>query len=105
MAERGGRGQVYWPAIRYRYEVGDQRYEGRCIAVISSKGHRKYTHARRVLDSYRAGHSVNVHYDPHRPSAAVLQPCRGTTLRPILVIIPAAAMYVLFIVGPLLTGR
>ena len=49
--------------------------------------------------------AVKVHYDPKRPNIAVLRPDRVTSLRPFLVIGPAAVMYVLFIISPLFVGR
>ena len=57
-----------------------------------------------IVGYYRPGRTVKVHYDPKRPHIAVLRPDRVTSLRPVLVIGPAAVMYVLFIVSPLFVG-
>lgn len=103
--ERGSRGQVYRPMIRYHYEVGGECFEGQRIGWTGLKRHRNYTRARRVLDDYRLGHAVSVHYDSKRPSAAVLHPFRALRLQPIAVIASAAAMYVFFIAGPLFIGH
>jgi uncharacterized protein DUF3592 len=101
---RRGR-QLYCPVVRYRYEVGGERYEGSRIRLTADEGFRKYTRARKVLDSYRAGGTVAVHYDPSEPGVAVLQPSRPLGLPPLLVIAPTAAMYVLFVAGSVLAGH
>jgi uncharacterized protein DUF3592 len=110
-AKREGR-QLYRPVVRYRYEVGGGRYEvgggryeGSRIQWAASAGYRKYTRARRILDSYRSGHAIKVHYDPKRPGIAVLKPGQAMRLRPTLVLAPTAAMYTFFIVSTVLVGH
>jgi len=103
-AKREGR-QLYRPVVRYCYEVGGERYEGSRIQWVASAGYRKYTRARRILDYYRSGHAIKVHYDPKRPGAAVLKPSHAIGLRPILVLASTAALYTLFIVGTVLAGH
>jgi len=103
-SQREGR-QLYRPVVRYRYEVGGERYEGSRIQWAASTGYRKYTRARRVLDSYRSGHAIKVHYDPKRPGVAVLKPGHAMGLRPMLVLAPTAAMYTLFVVSTVLVGH
>jgi hypothetical protein len=103
-AQREGR-QLYRPVVRYRYEVSGERYEGSRIQWAASAGYRKYTRARRILDSYRSGHAIKVHYDPKRPGVAVLKPGHGMGLRPVMVLAPTAAMYTLFIVGTVFVGH
>ncbi len=103
-ARREGR-QLYRPMVRYRYEVGGERYEGSRIQWAASAGYRKYTRARRVLDGYRSGHAIKVHYDPKRPGVAVLKPGHAMSFRPMLVLAPTAAMYTLFIVGAVFVGH
>ena len=103
-AQREGR-QRYRPVVRYCYEVGGERYEGSRIQWAASSGYRKYTRARRILDSYRFGHTVQVHYDPKRPGVAVLRSGHGMGLRPMMILAPTAAMYMLFVVGTVLVGR
>jgi hypothetical protein len=103
-AKREGR-QLYRPVVRYRYEVGGERYEGSRIQWAASAAYRKYTRARRILDRYRSGQTIKVHYDPKRPGVAVLKPGQAMGLRPMLVLAPTAAMYTLFIVGTVLVGH
>jgi hypothetical protein len=105
VAERGEGRQVFRPMVRYRYEVEGQRFEGGRIEWAVPQASRKYTRARRMLDAYRAGRRVKVHYDPQRPGVAVLQPARAINVPPLMVIAPTAAIYVLFIAGPMLIGR
>ena len=103
-AQREGR-QLYRPVVRYRYEVGGERYEGSRIQWAGSAGYRKYTRARRILDSYRSGHAIKVHYDPKSPGVAVLKPGHAMALRPMMVLAPTAATYTVFVVGTVLVGH
>jgi hypothetical protein len=104
-ADRDGGRQRFRPVVRYRYEVDGQRYEGSRIQWID-QGYRKYTRARRLLDRYRNGSIVTVHYDPSRPGSAVLQTGGSNTavLRPVYVIASTAAVYTLFTIGIALAG-
>ena len=102
-AKREGR-QRYRPVVRYRYEVGGERYEGSRIQWAASAGYRKYTRARRILDSYRSGHVIKVHYDPKRPGVAVLLPGSATLLRPMHLVVCTAAVYALFTIGLAVAG-
>jgi hypothetical protein len=104
-AQRDEGRQIYRPVVRYRYEVGGERFEGSRIEWAMSQGFRKYTRARRMLDGFRSGSTIKVHYDPRRPGVAVLRRERTMFVRPILVLAPTAAMYTLFIVGTLLIGH
>jgi hypothetical protein len=102
---RNARAGSVTAVVRYRYEVGGERYEGSRIQWAASAGYRKYTRARRILDSYRSGHAIKVHYDPKRPGVAVLKPGHAMGLRPVLVLAPTAAMYTIFIAGTVLVGH
>jgi hypothetical protein len=104
-ADRETGRQRFRPVVRYRYEVNGQRYEGSRIQWTMDQGYRKYTRARRVLDGYRSGHAIKVHYDPTRPGVAVLKPGHAMSFRPMLVLAPTAAMYTLFIVGTVFVGH
>lgn len=105
VADRDEGRQLYRPMVRYRYEIDGRRFEGSRIEWTAPPATRRYTRARRLLDGYRSGGKVKVHYDPQRPGLAVLQPARAISVPPLMVIAPTAAMYVLFIAGPLLIGR
>jgi hypothetical protein len=96
--------QLFRPVVRYRYEVAGKCFESSRIQWAASAGYRKYTRARRMLDRYRSGSTIKVHYDPLHPGEAVLNPGRAAGLRSMLVIAPTAAMYVLFIVGTVFVG-
>ena len=105
-ADRDGGCQRFRPTVRYRYEVAGQRYEGSRIQWAAKEGFRKYTRARRMLDRYRAGSAIKVHYDPSRPGMAVLQP--GYTIpvfQPAYVVASAAAVFTLFTLGIAIAGN
>ena len=104
-ADRDGGRQLFRPVVRYRYEVDGRRYVGSRIQSAANEGFRKYTRARRVLDRYRAGSTIRVHYDPSRPGMAVLQPGQAIpVLRPIYVVASTAAVYTLFTLGIAIAG-
>ena len=104
-ADRDGGRQRFRPVVRYRYEVAGQRYEGSRIQWAAREGFRKYTRARRMLDRYRAGSAIKVHYDPSRPGMAVLQPGSAVpVLRPTYVVASTAAVYTLFTIGIAIAG-
>ena len=104
-ADRDGGRQRFRPVVRYRYEVAGQRYEGSRIQSAVKQGFRKYTRARRVLDRYRAGSAIKVHYNPSRPGMAVLQPDGATAvLRPVYVVASTAAVFTLFTLGIAIAG-
>jgi hypothetical protein len=93
--------QMYRPVLRYRYEVGGARYEGGRIKWSATVEFRKFSRARAMLDKYRAGQKVLVHYDPKRPSVAVLQPGPVFAMRPMTILAPTAAIYAAFVIGTL----
>jgi hypothetical protein len=98
--------QRFRPVVRYRYEVAGQRYEGSRIQWAAREGFRKYTRARRMLDRYRAGTAIKVHYDPSRPGMAVLQPGDAiAVLRPAYVVASTAAVFTLFTLGIAIAGN
>ena len=90
--------QQFRPTVRYSYEVDGQRYE--CSRIQwAAAGFRTYTRARRLLDRYRSGSAVKVHYDPSRPSFAVLQTGHSAVLRPMHIVASTAAIYTIFTIG------
>jgi len=104
-ADRDEGRQRFRPVVRYRYEVAGQRYEGSRIQWAAKEGFRKYTRARRMLDRYRTGSAIKVHYDPSRPGMAVLQPgATDPVLRPLYVVASTAAVYTLFTIGIAIAG-
>jgi hypothetical protein len=98
-ATRDSGRQLYRPMIRYRYEVGGQRYEASRIRWHAVVEFRKFSRARAMLDKYRSGSRVTVHYDPKRPGIAVLQPGPIDGVRRLYLIAPAAASYAAFVIG------
>ena len=96
--------QRFRAEVRYRYEVDGQRYEGDRIRWDDPADFGKYTRARKILDRYRCGSVVSVHYDPARPGVSVLQPKPTFRVRPVLVIAPAAAASVLLVVALMAGG-
>jgi len=105
-ADRETGRQRFRPVVRYRYEVDGQRYEGSRMQWAVDAGFRKYTRARRLLDRYRTGSAIKVHYDPSRPGTAVLQTgtSHAAVMRPMYVIASTVAVYTLFTIGIAIAG-
>lgn len=62
----------YAPRLSYTYAVGGVRYTGHDVSAVTSYTSR--ARADEVLRRYPSGATVSVHYDPEKPSAAVLEP-------------------------------
>lgn len=64
----------YRPRIKYAYEVDGRRYSSERIVWGGRASGTLPNHAETVVDRYPAGSVVPVHYNPHRPREAVLDP-------------------------------
>lgn len=58
------------PVITYAYTVTNQAYTGTIASFI---GTNSLQDAQRLVSAYPAGADANVHYDPEKPSLAVLE--------------------------------
>ncbi len=66
-------GGTWKPVIRYRYEVGGRTYTGNRVGSMNiSSGMRDKI--RDVIGRHPAGSKAQIHYNPSRPSEAVLEP-------------------------------
>ena len=59
------------PRVRYVYEVAGVRHDGHVIGLGDRRAMSKHE-AQAICDSYPAGASVAVHYDPKNPGSAIL---------------------------------
>ena len=73
--------------VRYRYTVAGKSHESSRIAFIES-GHTTRLLAQQIVDKYPKGATVEVFYNPKRPSQAVLESSSG----------PSLAFYMMFLV-------
>ena len=62
----------YSPRLNYTYTVAGTRYTGHNVSAVTSYTSR--SRAQTVLSRYPAGSVVTVHYNPAKPSSAVLEP-------------------------------
>lgn len=86
----------YGVAIRYRYRLGWTFYEGSRITWQEPARHRNTTPFLGLLARYPVGRIVDVHYDPHQPSVAILEPQHRTAAR-----LGHAASIAFLIIGPI----
>ena len=63
-------GHLYYPVIKYSYQVGGQAFQGNRIAPGPELGGMG---ARRVVARYSQGVPVTVFYNPQNPADAVLE--------------------------------
>ncbi len=69
----------YRAALQYRYRVGGKDYQASRIFWGGNEGREK--HMTSVVETYPAGSSVRVFYDPNNPAEAVLDPIQNTGSR------------------------
>ena len=63
----------YVPSIHYRYQVGDQSFEGDQIAIGGDYQFKFLSQAEDKLRHYLSGSEVTVFYNPENPAEAVLE--------------------------------
>lgn len=71
--ELRGRPPQYLTRVAYAYTVDGREYQGDAIR-FADQGSFNAAEAQDILDRYKPGSEVTVHYDPARPSRAVLEP-------------------------------
>ena len=82
---------MYRPVVEYAYQVRGRDYRGNQIKLnVAVSGGQGY--AERVVKRYPQGGEVAVHYNPARPSSAVLESSAGVTW---IVALLALAMFAL----------
>ncbi len=64
---------VYWPIIRYTYEVNGKQYTSSFV-TFASKRHLNRESAMQVVNQYREGNIVKAHYSSLVPRLSVLEP-------------------------------
>lgn len=71
--EDGYSSTVYYPEIRYEYQVGGETYSSNRLAFGSRQSYGKQQKAAEGLLKYPVGDEVTVYYDPANPQEAVLE--------------------------------
>jgi hypothetical protein len=71
--KRDVRSVVFYPRIRYRYEVKGQTYESMALK-LSEVWCASHSEAAAIVARYPLTAPVRVAYHPHRPDMAVLEP-------------------------------
>lgn len=71
--ELRGRPPQYLTRVSYAYAVDGREYQGDAIR-FADQGSFNDAEAQAILDRYKPGTEVTVHYDPARPARAVLEP-------------------------------
>jgi hypothetical protein len=83
----------YSPRVEYTYSVDGVRHSSTTVRLIGDRSMRR-SRAERVAASYKVGDTVEVWYDPNKPTRATLQPGGARWL--------LASLIVVSVVGPLL---
>lgn len=73
----------YRAAVRYSYQVGAKEYDTDRIFWGGTEGRRR--HMASVVDTYPAGSTVPVHYNPQDPAEAVIDPTQHIGSRALVV--------------------
>jgi len=69
----------YRAALQYTYRVGNKDYQSSRVFWGGNEGRQK--HMASVVETYPAGRTVRVRYDPKNPAEAVLDPTQNTGSR------------------------
>lgn len=69
-----GEGILYKARVSYRFTVDGREFVGNRACFGDSDRSSWSLLARRIVARYRVGAAVTVHYDPEKPSEAVLEP-------------------------------
>ena len=95
--------RFYQAKISYAYEVQGRRFQGHDVQVASGTAERDRRQAEIVVARYAVGQTVQVHYNPQRPSDSLLE----LGLAPLwpLAIIVAGVLISAGLLGWLLEGR
>lgn len=64
---------LYGAQVEYKYSIGDTEYKGHRV-TMSDGGSSFEDAARKVVDRYPRGNTVDVHYNPEKPDDSVLEP-------------------------------
>jgi Protein of unknown function (DUF3592) len=70
----GGQGRLFYPAIRYRYRIGDHSYEGDRVSFGGPFEASWRAPAAHVVERYREGKAIRVRFSPTDPRVSVLEP-------------------------------
>jgi hypothetical protein len=73
-----GRLTLYRPVVTYEYEVDGRRFQGQRIAQSPGINRGVPDDAQTVVARYSGGRTIDVHYNPVRPSECVLEPRMAT---------------------------
>lgn len=84
-AEMEGHSRVWWPEVKYEYELGGEQYTGDRIQVSGQLLTSNRKAVQTVVDRYQVGQQVQVHFDPEQPQQAALE--LGTSQGKLLVIL------------------
>ena len=64
---------LYYPEVRYEYEVFGQIYSGQQISFGANTGYSNQRKTQEILAKYPLGANITVYYDPNAPENAVLE--------------------------------
>lgn len=70
----GRSGSLFYPAIRYRYRIGEHSYDGDRVSFGGPFEASWRSPAEHVVERYREGKAVKVRFSPTDPSVSVLEP-------------------------------
>jgi hypothetical protein len=71
--EHGVSQTVYYPAVEFEYQVGEQTFKGDKIAFGDRPTYKSQSEAASLLSIYRVSNQVRVYYNPANPSGAILE--------------------------------
>lgn len=99
-AEIEGHSRVWWPEVKYEYEVGGAQYAGDQIQSSGPVLTSTRSAVEEVLSRYPVGRQVQIYFNPEQPEESVLElgSSRGKLLVVLGLILAVAASVVIIVV-------
>jgi hypothetical protein len=90
--------------VRYRYRAGGKDYESHRVR-FGGQAHTTRLQAEELTDKYPVGARVRVHYNPRKPSEAVLEPDDTSTLAALIVMLVVTTTVASVLIAHALAGK
>jgi hypothetical protein len=97
--------EIYTPKIQYEYTAEGQRYQSDQLSYSMVDGTSAESWAENIVDKYPQGSTVQVYYNPSKPSEAVLEHTGGGLGGILIFILGAVELFLIALLVFGLTGH
>ena len=96
---------IYEPKIQYEYTADGQRYQSDQLSYSMVGGTSVESWAENIVDKYPQGSSVQVYYNPSKPSEAVIEHSSGGLGSVLVLILGGVELFLIVLIVLGLTGH